>query len=76
MVDSNLRPWLLEVNSPPQLHVDELSEADKHVKPALAKDMLTRIFHTKQVNPYNMMATNEIDDYDSGLEHPMGRSKN
>ena len=45
MIDSNMRPWLLEVNSPPQLHVDENNDVDRFVKPILARDIIQRVFH-------------------------------
>ena len=58
MVDSNLRPWLLEVNSPPQLHID--TEVDRMIKPFLCKDMVLKVFHNRADNEY-------IDDYDNDI---------
>jgi len=46
IVDSNLRPWLLEINSPPQLHVDGC--VDKMVKPFVARDMFMKVFHQRE----------------------------
>jgi Tubulin-tyrosine ligase family len=68
MVDSNLRPWLLEVNSPPQLHVE--NEVDRLVKPALAKDMILRLFHNRVSQKFSdiQYAENERDDYDKDIK--------
>ncbi|TNV84543.1 hypothetical protein FGO68_gene15517 [Halteria grandinella] len=68
MVDQNMRPWLLEVNSPPQLHVDENNEVDKFVKPHLAIDMIQKVFHKNNENN-KVFAETEIDDYDFELEN-------
>jgi len=38
MVDQNMKPWLLEVNSSPAMSMDE--RVDYVVKPKLLKDML------------------------------------
>jgi hypothetical protein len=38
MVDNKLKPWLLEVNAPPALAVE--NEIDKRVKPQMIADML------------------------------------
>lgn len=48
MIDQNLRPWLLELNSPPQLHLD--TETDNIVKPALTRDMILKVFHQRNKN--------------------------
>ena len=41
MVDSNLKPWLLEVNSSPAMSMD--SQIDYRVKPDLLKDTFRMI---------------------------------
>lgn len=60
MVDSNMRPWLLEVNSPPQLHID--TEVDRMIKPYLCKDMILMVFHNRTENNKEY-----IDDYDNDI---------
>lgn len=38
MIDSNLKPWLLEVNSSPAMSMD--GPIDSLIKPALIKDVI------------------------------------
>ena len=38
MVDSKLKPWLLEVNTPPALDVE--TPVDEMIKPKLVKDII------------------------------------
>jgi hypothetical protein len=38
MIDSNFKPWLIEVNSGPQMSMD--NSADHQVKPDLIKHMI------------------------------------
>ena len=47
LVDNNFKPWLIEINSPPALHVD--GEVDKIVKPQLVKDIIKVVFHSDDV---------------------------
>jgi hypothetical protein len=58
IVDANLRPWLLEVNSPPQLHID--GDIDKMVKPHLASDMIKKVFHKEMLTKENPHS--DLDD--------------
>ena len=47
MLDANLKPWLIEVNSGPAMSMD--GSADYVVKPALIKDTVSLL----EVEPYN-----------------------
>lgn len=49
MVDSNLKPWLLEVNSGPAMSMD--NNIDYLVKPDLIKDVL-RLVHFQPYSEY------------------------
>ena len=51
LIDSNLKPWLIEINGPPQLTIDrkgdnEQASVDVRVKYPLIKDMVRVIFET------------------------------
>ena len=41
IIDNKMKPWLLEVNTPPALGIDE--PTDELIKPALAKDILNTL---------------------------------
>ena len=45
MLDSSLKPWLVEVNGPPQLTID--SDVDLRVKHPMIRDMIRVLFETK-----------------------------
>jgi hypothetical protein len=46
MIDSNLKPWLIEINGPPALSVD--SDIDIKVKYPLVRDMINALYQTEQ----------------------------
>ena len=46
MIDSNLKPWLIEINGPPALSVD--SDIDIKVKYPLVRDMINTLYQTEQ----------------------------
>jgi tubulin polyglutamylase TTLL2 len=46
MLDSSLKPWLIEVNGPPQLTID--SDIDLKVKHPMIRDMIRILFETTE----------------------------
>jgi len=46
MIDSSLKPWLIEINGPPALSVD--SDIDIKVKYPLVRDMINTLYQTEQ----------------------------
>jgi S-adenosylmethionine synthetase len=42
MIDSTLKPWLIEINGPPQMTID--SDVDVKVKHPLIRDMIKTLF--------------------------------
>ena len=48
MLDSNLKPWLIEVNGPPQMTID--SDVDIKVKHPLIRDMIRVLYETNEID--------------------------
>ena len=42
MIDSTLKPWLIEINGPPQMTID--SDVDLKVKHPMIRDMVKTLF--------------------------------
>ena len=66
MIDNNLKPWLIEINGPPQLTIDrnagnEKASVDVRVKYPLIRDMTRVLFETDKSNISNFcQQKNEI----------------
>lgn len=48
MIDSTLKPWLIEVNGPPQMTID--SDVDVKVKHPLVRDMVKVLYETTDMD--------------------------
>ncbi len=56
MVDQNAKPWLLEINAPPALALD--NEIDRKLKPSLIRDILSTLSF-EEYETYNTQIENE-----------------
>jgi len=57
LIDQNLKPWLIEINGPPQMTID--SKVDVKVKYQMAKDMVRILFEIDQNKVMQFCQSNE-----------------
>ena len=70
LIDQNLKPWLIEINGPPQLTID--TKVDVMVKYKMVKDMVRVLFELNKRKVADFcrlreLANNSIDGFGNSL---------